>query len=141
MNLVLFYLMPYAELDLEAGRRHGTVWVHLPNKHFDPEKGHRLYNRYLDELVTRVENGSVPMGARVRVVGPVTGRSAAGDVGYVSDDRMAGSVKVTVIATGFDRADLADAEREREEEEPRSFAAPSAVFFSIHGSCSASSSS
>ena len=42
--------MPYAELDLEAGRRHGTVWVHLPNRHFDPEKGHRLYNRYLDEL-------------------------------------------------------------------------------------------
>ena len=50
MNLVLFHLMPYAELDIEAGRRHGTVWVHLPNRHFDPEKGHRLYNRYLDEL-------------------------------------------------------------------------------------------
>ena len=44
--------------------------------------------------------------------------------GYVSDDRMAGAVKVTVIATGFDRADLADAEREREEEEPRAFASP-----------------
>ncbi len=50
MNLVLFHLMPYAELDLEAARKHGTVWVHLPNRHFDPEKGHRLYNRYLDEL-------------------------------------------------------------------------------------------
>jgi cell division protein FtsZ len=44
--------------------------------------------------------------------------------GYVSDDRMAGSVKVTVIATGFDRADLAADERDREEEEPRTFAAP-----------------
>jgi len=42
--------MPYADLDLEAGRRNGTVWVKLPNKHFDPEKGHRLYNRFLDEL-------------------------------------------------------------------------------------------
>jgi alkanesulfonate monooxygenase SsuD/methylene tetrahydromethanopterin reductase-like flavin-dependent oxidoreductase (luciferase family) len=42
--------MPYAELDLEAARRNGTVWVKLPNKLFDPEKGHRLYNRYLDEL-------------------------------------------------------------------------------------------
>ena len=50
MNLVLFHLMPYAELDLEAARGHGTVWVHLPNRHFDPENGHRLYNRYLDEL-------------------------------------------------------------------------------------------
>ncbi len=42
--------MPYADLDLEAGRKNGTVWVNLPNRHFDPEKGHRLYNRYLDEL-------------------------------------------------------------------------------------------
>ena len=42
--------MPYADLDLEAGRRNGTVWVTLPNTNFDPEKGHRLYNRYLDEL-------------------------------------------------------------------------------------------
>ncbi|HVL35830.1 MAG TPA: LLM class flavin-dependent oxidoreductase [Burkholderiales bacterium] len=50
MQIVLFHLMPYAELDLEAGRANGTVWVHLPNRHFDPEIGHRLYNRYLDEL-------------------------------------------------------------------------------------------
>ena len=42
--------MPYADLDLEAGRKNGTVWVKLPNKHFDPVKGHKLYNRYLDEL-------------------------------------------------------------------------------------------
>jgi alkanesulfonate monooxygenase SsuD/methylene tetrahydromethanopterin reductase-like flavin-dependent oxidoreductase (luciferase family) len=42
--------MPYADLDLEAGRKNGTVWVTLPNKNFDPEKGHKLYNRYLDEL-------------------------------------------------------------------------------------------
>ena len=47
--------MPYADLDLEAGRKNGTVWVKLPNKHFDPEKGHKLYNRFLDEL-TRILN-------------------------------------------------------------------------------------
>jgi alkanesulfonate monooxygenase SsuD/methylene tetrahydromethanopterin reductase-like flavin-dependent oxidoreductase (luciferase family) len=50
MQIVLFHLMPYADLDLEAGRRNGTVWLKLPNSHFDPEKGHQLYNRYLDEL-------------------------------------------------------------------------------------------
>jgi alkanesulfonate monooxygenase SsuD/methylene tetrahydromethanopterin reductase-like flavin-dependent oxidoreductase (luciferase family) len=50
MQIVLFHLMPYADLDLEAGRKNGTVWVKLPNKHFDPVKGHKLYNRYLDEL-------------------------------------------------------------------------------------------
>jgi alkanesulfonate monooxygenase SsuD/methylene tetrahydromethanopterin reductase-like flavin-dependent oxidoreductase (luciferase family) len=50
MQIVLFHLMPYAELDLDAGRKNGTVWVKLPNRHFDPQKGHQLYNRYLDEL-------------------------------------------------------------------------------------------
>ena len=50
MEVVLFHLMPYADLDLKAGRDHGTVWVNLPNSNFDPVKGHRLYNRYLDEL-------------------------------------------------------------------------------------------
>jgi alkanesulfonate monooxygenase SsuD/methylene tetrahydromethanopterin reductase-like flavin-dependent oxidoreductase (luciferase family) len=42
--------MPYAELDLDAARKNGTVWLKLPNRHFDPQKGHALYNRYLDEL-------------------------------------------------------------------------------------------
>jgi alkanesulfonate monooxygenase SsuD/methylene tetrahydromethanopterin reductase-like flavin-dependent oxidoreductase (luciferase family) len=50
MQIVLFHLMPYADLDLEAARKAGTVWVKLPNKHFDPVKGNKLYNRYLDEL-------------------------------------------------------------------------------------------
>jgi cell division protein FtsZ len=43
--------------------------------------------------------------------------------GYVNDDRMAGSVKVTVIATGFDRADAA---MEEKEEEDSRYAAPRA---------------
>ena len=50
MQIVLFHLMPYADLDLEAARANGTVWVTLPNKHFDPRVGNKLYNRYLDEL-------------------------------------------------------------------------------------------
>src|SRR5262249_56240037 len=50
MEVVLFHLMPYADLDLEKGRANGTVWVNLPNANFDPQTGHRLYNRYLDEL-------------------------------------------------------------------------------------------
>lgn len=50
MEIVLFHLMPYADLDPKVGRDHGTVWVTLPNSNFDPIKGHQLYNRYLDEL-------------------------------------------------------------------------------------------
>jgi len=57
MQIVLFHLMPYADLDLEAGRKAGTVWVKLPNKHFDPVKGNKLYNRYLDELEYAEELG------------------------------------------------------------------------------------
>jgi alkanesulfonate monooxygenase SsuD/methylene tetrahydromethanopterin reductase-like flavin-dependent oxidoreductase (luciferase family) len=50
MNVILFHLMSYADLDFEAARSYETVWVNLPNRFFDPVKGHALYNRYLDEL-------------------------------------------------------------------------------------------
>ena len=50
MNVILFHLMSYADLDFEAARPYETVWVNLPNRFFDPVKGHALYNRYLDEL-------------------------------------------------------------------------------------------
>jgi signal transduction histidine kinase/ActR/RegA family two-component response regulator len=41
----------------------------------------------VEQLVSRVESGEVSLGSRVRVIGTVTGRSSAGDVVYVSDDR------------------------------------------------------
>ena len=62
MNVVLFHLMPYADLDLDAARRNGTVWVHLPNSNYDPVKGHALYNRYLDELEYGEELGFDAIG-------------------------------------------------------------------------------
>jgi alkanesulfonate monooxygenase SsuD/methylene tetrahydromethanopterin reductase-like flavin-dependent oxidoreductase (luciferase family) len=57
VQVILFHLMPYADLDLESARRHPSVWVKLPNTHFDPVKGHKLYNRYLDELEYAEELG------------------------------------------------------------------------------------
>ena len=50
MNVILFHLMCYADLDFEAAKPYETVWVNLPNRFFDPVKCHALYNRYLDEL-------------------------------------------------------------------------------------------
>jgi len=50
MNVLLFHLMPYADLDLEEAARYPTAWATLPNRLYDPRKGHLLYNRYLDEL-------------------------------------------------------------------------------------------
>jgi alkanesulfonate monooxygenase SsuD/methylene tetrahydromethanopterin reductase-like flavin-dependent oxidoreductase (luciferase family) len=50
MKVILFHLMSYADLDFEATKEYDTVWLNLPNKFFDPVKGHALYNRYMDEL-------------------------------------------------------------------------------------------
>lgn len=57
MKFTLFHLMPYAALDLDAVKDHNTVWVGLPNKHYDKEEGHKLYQRYLNELVQGEELG------------------------------------------------------------------------------------
>jgi alkanesulfonate monooxygenase SsuD/methylene tetrahydromethanopterin reductase-like flavin-dependent oxidoreductase (luciferase family) len=50
MQTFLFHLMPYADLDLTYDQKYRAAWVVLPNTYFDPEKGHKLYNRWLDEL-------------------------------------------------------------------------------------------
>jgi len=45
-----FHLMPYADLDPQYTEKYDSAWVTLPNTYFDRERGHALYNRYLDEL-------------------------------------------------------------------------------------------
>jgi alkanesulfonate monooxygenase SsuD/methylene tetrahydromethanopterin reductase-like flavin-dependent oxidoreductase (luciferase family) len=50
MKFFAFHLMPYADLDLSYTERHDSAWVTLPNRYYDPEKGQKLYERYLDEL-------------------------------------------------------------------------------------------
>ncbi len=57
MRVMMFHLMPYADLDLSVKDQYRSVWVVLPNTHFDPVKGHALYNRYLDELELGAELG------------------------------------------------------------------------------------
>jgi alkanesulfonate monooxygenase SsuD/methylene tetrahydromethanopterin reductase-like flavin-dependent oxidoreductase (luciferase family) len=50
MKFTLFHLMPYADLDLSFTDEVKTAWTVLPNRYYDPVKGAKLYNRYLDEL-------------------------------------------------------------------------------------------
>ena len=50
MQFLFFHLMPYADLDLSLKDRYGTTWLTFPNKYYDPQKGHKLYQRYLGEL-------------------------------------------------------------------------------------------
>lgn len=57
MKFFLFHLMPYDRLPDDFDTRYDSAWVTLPNSHFDPERGHGLYTRYLDELVYGEELG------------------------------------------------------------------------------------
>lgn len=45
-----WHFMPYTKLPEDIDR-HGSLWVDFSNAHFDPEEGHRLYQRYLSELL------------------------------------------------------------------------------------------
>jgi alkanesulfonate monooxygenase SsuD/methylene tetrahydromethanopterin reductase-like flavin-dependent oxidoreductase (luciferase family) len=50
MQVYCFHLMPWAYLPETFAQEHDSAWVTCPNSLYDPELGHPLYNRYLDEL-------------------------------------------------------------------------------------------
>jgi len=45
-----FHLMPWPYLPEDFDRRHATAWVTFSNRYYDPQRGHALYNEYLDEM-------------------------------------------------------------------------------------------
>ena len=50
MRFHWFHLMPYPYLPDDFKDKYRSVWVDVPSSLFDPEKGHWLYNQYLDQL-------------------------------------------------------------------------------------------
>jgi alkanesulfonate monooxygenase SsuD/methylene tetrahydromethanopterin reductase-like flavin-dependent oxidoreductase (luciferase family) len=50
MRFNAIHFMPYVHLP-ENHKEYKSTWVSFPNKFFDADKGHDLYNRYLQELV------------------------------------------------------------------------------------------
>jgi alkanesulfonate monooxygenase SsuD/methylene tetrahydromethanopterin reductase-like flavin-dependent oxidoreductase (luciferase family) len=52
-----FHLMPYRHLDFDKADTHRSYWVVLPNSHYDPKKGPRLYQEYIDQLVFAAKVG------------------------------------------------------------------------------------
>ena len=50
MKFSWFHLMPYRWLPDDFRERYHSVWVDLPNRLYDPVRGHQLYNEYLDML-------------------------------------------------------------------------------------------
>jgi alkanesulfonate monooxygenase SsuD/methylene tetrahydromethanopterin reductase-like flavin-dependent oxidoreductase (luciferase family) len=50
MQFYCFHLMPWAYLPEASSQRHNSARENCPSALYDPELGHPLYNRYLDEL-------------------------------------------------------------------------------------------
>jgi alkanesulfonate monooxygenase SsuD/methylene tetrahydromethanopterin reductase-like flavin-dependent oxidoreductase (luciferase family) len=50
MQFFYFHLMPWPYLPRDFDRKYDSAWVTLPNRIYDPKRGHTLYNQYLDEL-------------------------------------------------------------------------------------------
>ncbi len=57
MKLLWFHLMPYTDLPDDFKDRHPSVWVDIDPRLFDPAKGHRMYNDFMDELEYAAEAG------------------------------------------------------------------------------------
>ncbi|MBI3782173.1 MAG: LLM class flavin-dependent oxidoreductase [Deltaproteobacteria bacterium] len=50
MEFYYFHLMPWPHLPDDFDRQHPSSWVTFSNRHYDPQRGHDLYNEYLDEM-------------------------------------------------------------------------------------------
>ncbi len=57
MHCFAFHLMPWDRLPADFDTKYETAWTWLPNSLYDPQHGHTLYNRYLDELCLADELG------------------------------------------------------------------------------------
>ena len=59
MRFYNFHLMPWPDLpaDYDDIEKYPSAWVTLSNSYYDPEKGHKVYNEYLDQLEYAEELG------------------------------------------------------------------------------------
>lgn len=57
MRFAAFHLMPYPYLPKDFPEREKSAWVTYSNEKYDPQLGHDLYERYLDELIYAADAG------------------------------------------------------------------------------------
>ena len=50
MKHLWFHLMPYTELPEDFRDKHPSVWVDIHSSLFEPERAHRMYNDFMDEM-------------------------------------------------------------------------------------------
>ena len=56
MKFYLFHLMPYPHLHQNYDS-YPTGWINYSNANYDPQKGIRIYNEYLDQMEYAEELG------------------------------------------------------------------------------------
>ena len=57
MKFTWFNLMPWPYLPEDFREKYRSVWVDIPNRLYDPERGHHVYHTYLDQLEYAEELG------------------------------------------------------------------------------------
>jgi alkanesulfonate monooxygenase SsuD/methylene tetrahydromethanopterin reductase-like flavin-dependent oxidoreductase (luciferase family) len=57
MKFTWFHLMPWPDLPEDFRAEHRSVWVDVDSRLYDPERGHHVYNDYLDLLEAADELG------------------------------------------------------------------------------------
>jgi alkanesulfonate monooxygenase SsuD/methylene tetrahydromethanopterin reductase-like flavin-dependent oxidoreductase (luciferase family) len=57
VEFYFFHLMPWPYLPADFDAKYSSAWVTCPNDLYDPERGHALYTRYIDELALGDELG------------------------------------------------------------------------------------
>src|SRR5258707_11501162 len=57
MKYFFFHLMSWPYLPDDFDQKHDSAWITLSNSHYDPVKGHDLYQRYIDTLAYADELG------------------------------------------------------------------------------------
>ena len=57
MKFLWFHLMPYTELPDDFRDNHPSIWVDIDSRLFRPERAHRMYNEFMDELEFAADQG------------------------------------------------------------------------------------
>ncbi|WP_078427816.1 LLM class flavin-dependent oxidoreductase [Alkalihalobacterium alkalinitrilicum] len=57
LKIIGFSFMPYMDLPKDFDQKYSSIWVDIPKSLYDPEKGHRMYNEFLDEFELMVDMG------------------------------------------------------------------------------------
>lgn len=62
MKFVFMNLMPYRDLPENFEKDYESVYISIPRKLYDPEKGHEMYNDYIDQYELAIDLGFDAVG-------------------------------------------------------------------------------